>query len=147
MKTILVPVDGSECSDRAIEQAIELVQFYQGKLVLLNVLDDESFFIFSDYPSAPINFETIEFMRQRMQSAAEEILRRAKDRCAVLGDRVESVSQEGHPVDKIVDYANREEIDLIVMGSHGRRGFRHSNLGSTTHKVAANSTKPLLIIH
>ncbi|MBP1757278.1 MAG: universal stress protein UspA [Firmicutes bacterium] len=147
MKTILVPVDGSECSDRAIDQAIELVQFYQGKLVLLHVIDDESFFIFSDYPSAPINFEAIEILRQRMQVAAAEILKRAKDRCAVLGDRVEIVSQEGHPVDKIVEYANQDEIDMIVMGSHGRRGFRHSYLGSTTHKVAANTAKPLMIIH
>ncbi len=146
MKTILVPVDGSECADRAIDQAIELTQFYNGKLVLLHVIDDESFFLFADYPSAAINFETMDLLMKRLKVAAEVILSQAKARCAVLGDKVSTVSLEGNPVDKISEYANRDDIDMIVMGSHGRRGLRHSNLGSTTHKVAATTVKPLLII-
>ena len=146
MKTILVPVDGSECSDRAIDQAIELAQLYNGKLVLLHVLENESLIGMIDYPSATISFEIVELIRKRSQAVAEDILRQAMARCSVLGDRVSSVSLDGHPVDMIIDYASRDEIDMVVMGSHGRRGFRHSYLGSTTHKVAATTRKPLLII-
>ena len=139
MKKILVPVDGSEYSSRAIEKAKELAKLSGSKIFLLNVYDIKTATsFFSDDRTIDLQVDLL--------NRNAEILQKAKALCADLGDMVKTVSIEGYPADKIVEYADKNDIDLVVMGSHGMSGFRRLFLGSVTHKVAICITKPILII-
>jgi len=139
MKKILVPVDGSDCSIRAIKEAVELAELYHGNITLLNVLDVRSATSF-------FNEDKTIRMQVDMVERSDKILEEAKKYAAALGDRVHSVQMEGNQADTIVAYAHDNEIDLVVMGAHGTSGFRRFVLGSVTNKVVNAIEKPILLI-
>jgi nucleotide-binding universal stress UspA family protein len=145
LKHLLVPVDGSECSKLAIGQAIELAKAFSSKITLLNVYEMQNF----RYYGANNVVIWQESFREMMVKNSAEILDEAKKSCAAIDSRIEvdTVSLEGNPADTIVEFAEKhDEIDLLVMGSHGMGGVRRFFLGSTTHKVAVAIEKPILII-
>jgi len=140
MKNILVPVDGSECSTLAIEKAKEFAKLTNSKIILLNVYDIQTATSF--FYESGMTMDLQEDLLKR----STEILAKAKALCADMGDMVETLALEGYPAAKIIDYVEKNDIDLVVMGSHGMSGFKRLFLGSVTHKVAVSINKPILII-
>lgn len=143
MGRILVPTDGSECSAAAIEKAKELAGFYGSGIVLINVYD-------MPYLSSYFDFqhnETELNVHEQLKKDSGKILKKVRELFGDLSDRVETVSMEGNPAEKIIEYVElNDDIDLVVMGSHGMGGFRRFFLGSVTHKVAVSIKKPILIV-
>lgn len=144
MKNILVAIDQSECSTRAIEQARDLATLYGAKLTILHVYDNKYFDIFIE--GSYNRMDVITQMKADLEKQSHLLLSDGKALCAELGDQVETLSLEGNPANKIIDYVDAHDIDLLVMGSHGMSGFRRFFLGSVTHKVAVSIEKPILII-
>jgi len=140
MKSILVPVDGSDCSIRAIKQAVELAELYHGNITLLNVMDVKSATSFFN------DKKTIQ-MQVDMTDRSERILEEAKRYCEGIPGRFEAVILEGNLADMIVEYAETNKFDLVVMGAHGMSGFQRFTLGSVTHKVVTHIERPILLIH
>jgi nucleotide-binding universal stress UspA family protein len=140
LKTILVPSDFSECSEEAVRYGLELARRFEARLHLLHVVQDpvtqpwaaEGF-------SVPL-FEVVD----RWQKQAEERLRAAvpaEDR-----DRVTVTSVVATPYAGILDYAAAHDVDLIVMGTHGRGGVSHLLLGSIAERVIRRAPCPVLTV-
>jgi len=136
---ILVPVDGSDCSFAALERAEDLAATYGATLHVVSVADVRT--TFGDSPTDFDPGQVVDFARKRAQMAVDD----AVDR--VGGDlEVREEVVAGIPAEDIVEYANAEGIDMIVMGTHGRSGLNRVLLGSVTERVVRTSPVPVLTV-
>lgn len=135
---ILVATDGSEQSERILEHAIELASKLGATLHGLYVVDRSGI------------QTTSADMREALVEEFEETGERALDdvRSAAEADDVDVVTQmsEGRPFEEISDYANDNDLDLIVMGTHGRSGLQHILMGSVAEKVIRHADVPVHLI-
>jgi len=81
-----------------------------------------------------------------MVKAGNEILSKAKAKAASMGVNAETILARGNAADKILENAEKLNVDLIVVGSRGLRGLARFLLGSVSEKVARHSNKPVLIV-
>jgi nucleotide-binding universal stress UspA family protein len=132
-KKILFPTDFSTCSDAGLEQATALAREAGAKLLIIHV---------EEPPAAYAGGEMYYGLSEPDQTAILQMLH------AVLPTDP-SVPYEhrllrGYPAEEIVDEAEREHCDLIVMGTHGRTGFRRLLMGSVAEAVVREATCPVL---
>jgi len=140
---ILVPVDGSATAARGIVEAVKLATGQNTRLLFLHVVDDYT--TLSEMTSASGYDEMLRGLRQYGLDA----LNKAKHVAEASGVHCETLLREvmGKRVsDVIVDQAGQHACDLIVMGTHGRRGFSRLTLGSAAEGVARISTVPVLLV-
>ena len=150
IKRILVPIDGSEPSNRALDYALDLAEELDAEVVILSVVPPVTLPVFSEEPGITpiITPRDIDRYNSKLRATFENVLSEALARARAKKPdlRVSTKLLEGRPADKIVEVAERENFDLIIMGSRGLSGLRELLLGSTTRRVADHCTKPLLII-
>jgi len=150
IKKILVPIDGSEPSNRALDYALDLAEELDAEVVILSVVPPVTLPVFSEEPGITpiITPRDIDRYNSKLRATFENVLSEALARARAKKPdlRVSTKLLEGRPADKIVEVAERENFDLIIMGSRGLSGLRELLLGSTTRRVADHCTKPLLII-
>ena len=141
-KHILIPTDGSDLSEQAINYGVALAKAVNAKVTGITV--STPFYIFAVEPHMVI--ETRESYTTRMSTVAAKLLARVEDAAAAAGVACEVVHAEHeHPYQAIIDTAITRGCDLIVMASHGRRGISAIVLGSETVKVLTHSTIPVLV--
>jgi len=133
---ILFPTDGSEGADAALTHAMELADTYDATVHVLSVVDS------SYLGSSAAEATTFEALREAGERAVEETADRVTDR----GIETATAVEEGRPYATILDYADAEEIDVIVMGTHGRRGLDRFLLGSVTEKVVRAADVPVVTV-
>ena len=138
---ILCPLDFSEFSARAYGYAQSLARHYQAKLFLEHVLQP----IFADYPHY-IHPDTAHDLFQGLRTHAEQQLQEFVKGRTRSGIEPESVVSEGVVTEQILAFAEAHAVDLIVMGTHGRRGFDHLLLGSVTEKILRKARCPVLTV-
>jgi nucleotide-binding universal stress UspA family protein len=136
-KKILVPLDGSEHSLRALEKAIQIAKKFDGKLMLIHMY---SIAIFELTPSQ-INAYVLE-----RRKSGEKILTEGGKRAYAEGVPFETQLQEGHVVEGIVKAAKKGNFDLIVMGARGTTKLKELFLGSVSHGVILLAPCPVLIM-
>jgi nucleotide-binding universal stress UspA family protein len=140
LKKILVPTDFSACSDAAVRYARALCQAFDAELHLLHVVQDPYTqpWAAEAFP-APLG----EMLEQWQQQARERL-------AALVPDHETSRSRMatvvGSPFYEIVRYAEEQQIDLIVIGTHGRGPIGHMLLGSVAEKVVRKSPCPVLTV-
>jgi nucleotide-binding universal stress UspA family protein len=142
-KRILVPLDGSDTSERGLREAIGLAVEQKAKLVLLHVVDD---FPLMMEGSAVASFQE---MRTQLTDYGERLLAKAKAAATDAGAQADTVMREltaGRIADVIVEEAANQGCDLIVIGTHGRRGLSRMALGSDAELVARASPVPVLLV-
>jgi len=140
---ILVPIDGSELSNRAIEYAVALAKAVNAKVTVLTVTIPYSAFAVEP-ELVIIGFD--EYLKNTTKLAAH-YLDTAKDIAAAAKVPCDAVHEEHtQPYRAIIDAAEQRGCDLIVMASHGRRGLSAIVLGSETVKVLTHSTIPVLVV-
>ncbi|WP_226480359.1 universal stress protein [Natrinema amylolyticum] len=83
---------------------------------------------------------------ERQQEAAQELLAEAEDRAADHGCTLETETIVGQPSDAVVDYAAANDVDRIIVGSHGRTGFSRVLLGSVAERIARQAPVPVTIV-
>jgi len=141
-KHILIPTDGSELSEQAINYGVDLAKGANAKVTGITV--STPFHIYSLAPGALT--DNVESYTARMSTAAANWLAYVKDVAAAANVGCEVVhAQHEHPYQAIIDTATSRGCDLIVMASHGRRGISAIVLGSETVKVLTHSTIPVLV--
>jgi universal stress protein A len=144
VKKILAPIDFSELSMEAMRGAMELAKDVGAELHLMHVVQPHHHFI--PLPLATNAEESRELVREAamMEQAEEELNRIKKDE---FGDskKVVTFATVGHPVQKLVDYAKQNEIDLIMLATHGRSGAEHFVSGSVTEKLARYAPCSVLV--
>ena len=139
MKTILVTIDGSEYSKRAMLKAKEIARVFDSNIILLNVRNTIIPYL---------AFEETQKYYHMLKDNSETLLQAAKKQFSDMEDKVELVSLEGDIATEIIDYSENNDIDLVVMGSMGLsagliQGFL---LGSIANKVVHGIKKPILIV-
>jgi nucleotide-binding universal stress UspA family protein len=142
---ILVPVDGSRLSDKAVKEAAMLAKAGNGKLLLFHVVAPYQMPVYAEGMSMPSipkeRFAKISARKAgRVLAGAEKKAKVAK----VPVSRAWAIS--GSPHDAIVDIVRRRRCDLIVMASHGRRGLSRLLLGSETQAVLSRVSVPVLVV-
>ncbi len=136
---ILVPTDLSAYADYALDYAIELAQTLQARLTVLYVFHVSSLALGEAPPAVLAN--TLEAMETHAQQGTQLALARVQQ-AGLQGD---SAIVEGIPFQVIIETAESREIDLIVMGTHGRTGLAHALLGSVAEKVVRLAPCPVLV--
>ena len=142
-RKILVPVDGSETSKRGFTEACRLAKEQDARLRCLYVIDEH--YLTANY----MGFMYMPDLIDKLRDSGKEILEEASEQARKGGVQVESVMRESteHRVSyKILDEAKTWGADLIVMGTHGRRGLSHLALGSDAESVVRNSPVPVLLV-
>ena len=140
MKKILVPFDGSGYSQKAFEKGLEIAEKFESELIVMTVLQSK----ISD--SAGISLERLEEIQEEEEDAATAMLKKLEDQAN--GKKIPfsiEIIHNPSSSDGIVSFANNNNIDLIVIGSHGRTGFRKIVLGSVASGVLEHAKCPVLI--
>ena len=140
---ILVPLDGSPLAERALEPALRLAQDNQSELLLLSIPFAKHLFVEDPIGYKVISPETsIETTRAELSAYLHRLIETRTPSEAVLYSRI----RYGDEASVIVDTAVTEEIDLIVMSTHGFTGLSRWFLGSVTEKVLRSAPCPVLVI-
>jgi len=132
---ILVPTDGSEGSEVALEHARSLAEKYDSEVHILYVADVRT------HNTGDIVHNIV----GELEKIGEESVKSLKKELDSDSNVVTEVIK-GIPHREITDYANEKEIDLIVMGTHGRTGLDRILLGSVTEKVVRTSKVPVMTV-
>lgn len=138
MPNILVPIDGSAQSDAAVEYAAS--EFDPSEITLLHVIDP----IEAGYSATASVPGFSEEWYKHQQEEAEALFEEARE--YVDGTEVATATAVGRPSRTIVEYAEENDIDHIVMGSHGRSGVTRILLGSVAEAVVRRSPIPVTIV-
>lgn len=143
-KTILVPHDFSSSANHAAAIARDEAKLHGAKILLLHVIDiPPTFETASMLPvdtGAPIN------VKDYAVATAEKHLEDIAARLAKDGTPPTTFIRLGNPVDQINIFANENNVDLIIMGTHGRTGLQHLLVGSVAERIVRSSTKPVLTV-
>jgi nucleotide-binding universal stress UspA family protein len=143
-KQILVPVDGSDTSNLALKEAIKLAKEQQAALRLIHVVDETTVYMMAETPYPIADY--LKMMREAGQKLLSTCAMTAQEAGIKVDTKlvvIESLTQR--ICDTINKEANRWSADLVVIGTHGRRGFNHLLLGSVAEGVIRLATKPVLI--
>lgn len=143
IKTVLVPMDGSEQSFKAAKYAIKLAKILNAKIIAIHAI------------AMPLQVTTVGRGKTVISHYVEDVRRDAErwtDTLASVADR-EKVEFESDIITNvasvsysIVNYANKHNIDLIIMGTRGRTGVRRFLLGSIAHGVVTLAACPVLVV-
>jgi nucleotide-binding universal stress UspA family protein len=148
---ILVPLDGSEHSLKALEEAAQIAKISSGKITLINVYSVQPIMMpepsASGYTGTPI-FSGAEVSRmiEAAQKSGNKILQDGEQRISATGVQVEKKLVEGHTVQEIVRAANDGNFDLIVIGGRGVSHIREMLLGSVTDGVIHHAHCAVLVM-
>jgi len=139
-RKIMIATDGSELIKRAVDLAIEIAKLSEAKLYAVHVIALEG--------------NSIIHSRGKEQKKAlkEQLIvegKKATDYVENIGRtanvRVESTILEGNPANEIIDFAEKNDIDLIVMGTHGKTGTQRFLIGSVSENVVRHSERAVLV--
>jgi nucleotide-binding universal stress UspA family protein len=151
-KKILVPLDGSEHSAKALSLAIQIAKKFEGKITLINVFAVAAPVVMPEPttltpPAVPI-MSTAEFSKvaEAARKTAFNIVTEGEQRVKAEGVQVETSVREGHTVQEILKAAREGEFDLIVMGARGISRIKEILLGSVSDGVIRNSPCPVLVV-
>jgi nucleotide-binding universal stress UspA family protein len=141
-KHLLIAVDESELAFGALKQGVALAEKLGAKVTIVTVTEPWTAVVSGD---AAIGFPIDEYQRS-VSAWAEDTLARARAVATKAGIDCEMVHvSDIYPADGILATASEKHCDLIVMGSHGRRGLTRLILGSQANNVVTQSTIPVLI--
>jgi len=140
---ILVPVDGSDASHAGLNEAISMAGEHQGRLRLVHVVDD--LITMPIYEGAIFAGELIEQLRKQGRKLLDDCVAL----CSKHGIAAEAVLLErvgGQAGSLIIEQAHEWPAELIVMGTHGRRGLKRIVLGSDAEYVVRHATMPVMLV-
>lgn len=149
VKRILVPVDGSIHSSKAADMALDLAKKYNATLYILHVAAGYAAYErFSEAYEGRVNPEILtDTALNTVRSQGEAYLQEVEAKAKAEGlTKVERVYSAGDPADEILNFAERNDVDLIVMGSRGLGRFSRVFLGSVSNKVAHHAHCTVIIV-
>ncbi|MGH9358235.1 MAG: universal stress protein [Terriglobia bacterium] len=139
IEQILCPVDFSEVSKKAFEYAVSLAQRYKAKLYVQHSIEPVTVFSYESFPGWS---EMYEILKSGAETSMSELM-------SLPGSQAvhpEPSILVGTPSESILNFAEKKSIDLIVMGSHGRRGMDRFVMGSVTDRVLRKAKCPVLAV-
>jgi universal stress protein A len=138
IERILVPIDFSEPSMKALDEAVEFNQTYDAEIVLMTAVERSSY-------ESPLLAPDTGALLEGQAAAAEQRLEEICTRLGQRGIKCRTVVNSGVPYQAIVDAAKRSKASLIIMSTHGRTGLAHVLLGSVAERVLQHADCPVLL--
>ena len=138
-KKILVPTDGSEFAKKAQKHALFLAGVTGAEIVAVSVTENN---FVNGLPLDDEVYQLNQVLKERSQENLEEF-----DKLNADNIKISHVIKEGSPARCILEVANEEQVDLIVMGSSGKSGFDRFIMGSVADKVVNSAKCAVLVIH
>ncbi|MFC4552067.1 MULTISPECIES: universal stress protein [Halorussus] len=139
-KKVLVPIDGSSQSDHALEHALE--EFADDDITVIHVIDP----IDAGYTTSVGMPGGSQEWYDNAQKEADALFEEAQEVADEYGVTLDTAEEMGRPSRTIVEYAEDEGFDQIVMGSHGRSGVSRILLGSVAENVVRRSPMPVTVV-
>lgn len=136
---LLVPTDGSEASERAVDQGVELAAEFDATVHFLHVVD-----VGTEMSASAVG-NIADDLTTTLEQMATDALDSATTQAEAAGVPYERAIFEGFPHEAIVEYSTDHDIDLIVMGASGRSGITEQLLGSTAERVTRAVDTSVLI--
>ncbi len=140
--SILIPTDFSDCAQEAERYGIELARTFGASLHYLYAVEPIDTFATINGVEQSIYFDVLKDLR----ASAEERLSQIAAQLGNEGMQVTTAVREGRASEVIVEYAQQNGIELICISTHGRRGFSHLILGSTTERVVRRAPCPVFVV-
>jgi nucleotide-binding universal stress UspA family protein len=140
-RNIMVATDGSELVRKAVHSAIEIAKLSEAKLYAVHVIALGSYLI---NPSEDAEWEKA--MKEQLLKEGKEATTYVENAGRAANVEVEPVILEGSPAGEIIDFAEKNNIDLIVMGTHGKSAIQRFLIGSVAENVVRHSKKAVLIV-
>lgn len=150
MKKILIALDYDPSAQQIAETGFAFAKSMNGQVILLHVTSDSVYYSSLDY-SPILGYDSFSNLGMIQSNTVEELHKAAHNylettRQHLGDDTIETVVKDGDFGDVILSTANEMNVDLIIMGSHGRRGLDKILMGSVAEKVLRHTNIPLFII-
>ena len=140
--SILVAIDDSECAQRALAIAIGMALAHRSKLTIVTVVDP-----IEASAAAMDPYNTVQPFLEALTQNAHQLIDESTAKAKAAGASADGLVLDGPPVETIVGLARREHDDLVVIGSHGRKGLSRLIIGSVAEGVTREVSCPTLIVH
>ena len=144
-KRILAAVDGSAASNQGLREAIRLAKAERARLFILHVVDEYPAFAATDGLAMAPGVDLVPWLRE----GGKRVLAKAVGLALKQKVKAKGILREmigGPAADKVVREARKQRADLIVLGTHGRRGVRRLVLGSDAEQVVRTAPVPVLLV-
>jgi nucleotide-binding universal stress UspA family protein len=142
-RKILLPTNGSDLCDRAVDQGLKLAKFAGGTVVGFHAIPATSYLIYTEAGPSDILAEQFE---RDARSRGDRLMSTIEDKARAAGVACETLMvTSDHPWEAIIEAAEKKGCDLIFMASHGRRGLSALLLGSETARVLTHTRIPVLV--
>lgn len=150
MKKILIPVDFSEPSWRAVAYGKKMALAFDGKVILLHVVHDKMMYNDSGGLTAASRAPTVTYLGEMLEKDRADAMAQMEKCNAVFegsGVEIEALVVEGNPADKIIDFVEENLIDMVVIGTEGiGSALRRVFLGSVANRVLHHVKVPVLLV-
>jgi nucleotide-binding universal stress UspA family protein len=139
VKNILIPTDGSDCSLRAAELGISLAKILGAKIFVIYAIDP----VILEQLTRDVGKKGVE---KELKEKGQRYLNHAAKLAEKEGLKAEAILAKGEPHDQIVHFAKSKGVNMIVMGTYGRRGMKRILIGSVTERVIEYAPCPVLVV-
>lgn len=142
-KKILVPVDGSEGSWKALADAISVGKVMDSEIIVCNVIQPYNN---ASLLAVPLDQNSIALGNEELEKIGDKVLAMAKERLGDYPNASKLMLSMGHPSERIIALAKEENVDVIFIGSRGLSGIAEFFLGSVSSKVSQYAHCPVVIV-
>ena len=143
---ILIPTDGSDTAAAAVDEALDVAEKFDAEVYTLYVVDVDAMDLSLGTEQVERvkngRFGEMDELEAKARAATEYVAERGRER----GVDVAEHFRAGRPHDVVADFAEDHDVDLVVMGSHGRSGVRRMLLGSVTERVLRSTHRSVLVV-
>ncbi|MFC7200668.1 universal stress protein [Halospeciosus flavus] len=139
---ILIPTDGSEGVQPAVEMALNLAEKHDATLHVLFIVDQPV-----SVSGAGEGFSGLDSLLEALEEEGHEVTGEIAKQAEERDIETTAAVRRGNPHDDILNYAEEQGLDLIVIGTHGRTGVKRALLGSVTEDIVRHSEIPVLTVH
>ena len=144
-KKIMIAADGSECSRLAIDKGIELARLSGGTVYAVHVISTAYLFpMDGDYFMGMNPYW--ESIHEALKNQGQKALDYIKGLGEVKGINVESILLEGNPSEELIKYADKEKMDIVIMGTLGKTGLNRMLMGSVAGNLVRHSRVPIMVV-
>ncbi|KAF5062253.1 TRAP-T-associated universal stress protein TeaD [anaerobic digester metagenome] len=144
---ILLPTDGSKFAEKAAEHAIWIASKSNAEIIVLNVIETSSLV---GLPAEDLIVRIKEMLKEEGRRSLErisEMVTEEEKEHNIEDIKITLKTEEGSPSDAILKTVEKEDVDLVVMGTSGKHGLDRFLLGSVTEKVVRSAKCPVLAVH
>jgi nucleotide-binding universal stress UspA family protein len=141
IREILVPIDFTETSERALDYAVDLAKRLGANVTVMHAYELPIYGFPDGALVASVDVAT------RISQASQEGLDAALEKRQGSGVALRAILRDGPPAEEIATVALEQKADLVVLGTHGRRGLRRAIMGSVAEEVVRACTCPVLTVH